>query len=153
MFNIVMGPAICLFRYSGRKITPSLSYVTIRGAEKLERARGIKTANSLSMYGFTDNFFPLNFDTVGGILIHWLVQYTVFCEPKERQNTANAGTRLNPHALLLQPKRNNFTSDKTSKDRIICPYVLSLRGLFLPPTCVVVTINEARSYFASTAQA
>jgi hypothetical protein len=36
---------------------------------------------------------------------------TVFCEPKELFSTYNADTRFNPHALLLEPKRNNFTSD------------------------------------------
>jgi hypothetical protein len=57
---------------------------------------------------------------------------------------------FNPHALLLQPKRNNFTSDSTTKDWVMSSYVLSLRGLPLPPTCVFVTVNEAWSYFAST---
>jgi hypothetical protein len=33
---------------------------------------------------------------------------------------------------------------------VISLYVLSLRGLPLALTCVVVTVNEARSYFAST---
>jgi hypothetical protein len=33
--------------YSGRKITPNLGYVTVRGEEKMERARGNKTAKSL----------------------------------------------------------------------------------------------------------
>jgi hypothetical protein len=28
-------------------------------------------------------FSPFNFNTIGGILIHWLRHYTVFCEPKE----------------------------------------------------------------------
>jgi predicted SprT family Zn-dependent metalloprotease len=51
-----------------------------------------------------------NFDTVGGILIYWLLHYTVFCERKNYK-ISNADTRLNTHALLLQPKRNNFISD------------------------------------------
>jgi hypothetical protein len=55
--------------YSGRKIIPSLGYVTERGEEKMERARGSKTAKSLSMY-LTEFFFPFNFGTIGGILIH-----------------------------------------------------------------------------------
>jgi hypothetical protein len=33
---------------------------------------------------------------------------------------------------------------------VISPYVLSLRGLPLPPTCVFVTVIQARSYVAST---
>jgi hypothetical protein len=38
----------CNSFYSERKITPSLSYVTERGEGKMERARGSKTAKSLS---------------------------------------------------------------------------------------------------------
>jgi hypothetical protein len=57
--------------YSGRKITASFSYVTERGEGKKERARGSKTAKRMSMKSATENiFFPFNFDTVGGILIH-----------------------------------------------------------------------------------
>jgi hypothetical protein len=64
------------------------------------------------MFSETENIFSrFNFDTVGGILMHWLLPYIVFCEPNELQNTSNAGTRFYPHALLLQPKRNNFISD------------------------------------------
>jgi hypothetical protein len=35
-------------QYSGRKINASFGYVTERGEGKMERARGIKTAKSLS---------------------------------------------------------------------------------------------------------
>jgi hypothetical protein len=64
--------------YSGRKITASLSYVTENGEGKMERARGSKTAKSLETF-----FSPFNFDTIGGMFMHWLLHYTVFCEPKE----------------------------------------------------------------------
>jgi hypothetical protein len=43
--------------YIGRKITPSFDYVTVRGEGKMERARGIKAAKSLSMYSITENIF------------------------------------------------------------------------------------------------
>jgi hypothetical protein len=36
------------------------------------------------------------------------------------------------------------------KDLVLSPYVLSSCGLPLPPTCLLLTVNEARSYFAST---
>jgi hypothetical protein len=36
------------------------------------------------------------------------------------------------------------------KDWVLSPYVLSTCGLPLPPTCLLVTVSEARSYFAST---
>jgi hypothetical protein len=35
---------------------------------------------------------------------------------------------------------------------VLCHYVLSSFGLPLPPTCLLVADNEARSYFASTIQ-
>jgi hypothetical protein len=35
---------------------------------------------------------------------------------------------------------------------VLCHYVLSSSGLHLPPTCLLGTVNEARSYFASTIQ-
>jgi hypothetical protein len=36
------------------------------------------------------------------------------------------------------------------KDWVLSPYVLSPCGLPLPPSCLLVTVNEARSYFAYT---
>jgi hypothetical protein len=47
---------------------------------------------------------------------------------------------------------NVFTSDSIQGTNywVISPYVLSLRGLPLPPASVFVKVNEARSYFAST---
>jgi hypothetical protein len=36
------------------------------------------------------------------------------------------------------------------KDWVLSPYVLSPCSLPLPPTCLLVTVNEARSYFASS---
>jgi hypothetical protein len=30
-------------------------------------------------------FPPFNFDTIGDILIHWLLHHTLFCEPKESE--------------------------------------------------------------------
>jgi hypothetical protein len=67
-------------------------------------------AKSLSTYTTTENIFSsFNFDTVSGILIQWLSHYNVFCTPKELQNPTNAGTCLNQHILILQPKCNNFT--------------------------------------------
>jgi hypothetical protein len=50
----------------------------------------------------------------------------------------------------MQLKRNNFTSDSPRKDWVVALYVLSLRGLPLPPTCVFVTVIQARSYVAAT---
>jgi hypothetical protein len=40
-----------------------VGYVTVRGEGKIERARGSKTANSLSMYRKTENIFPLLIST------------------------------------------------------------------------------------------
>jgi hypothetical protein len=38
------------------------------------------------------------------------------------------------------------------KDWVLSLHVLSSCGLPFPPTCLLVTVNEARSYFASTIQ-
>jgi hypothetical protein len=38
--------------YSGRKITPSLGYVTLRGEGKMKKARGSKSEKSLSEHVF-----------------------------------------------------------------------------------------------------
>jgi hypothetical protein len=51
-------------------------------------------------------------------------------------------------ALLLQPEHN--TTYSTRKDWVLSTHVLLPCGLPLPPTCLLVTVNEARSYFAST---
>jgi hypothetical protein len=58
-------------------------------------------------------------------------------------------SQLSSVAILLQPE-TVFTSYSTRKYWVFCPYVLSPCGLPLPPTCLLVTANEARSYFAST---
>jgi hypothetical protein len=75
-------------------------------------------ANSLSMYGITEN---------------------IYC------------SQLSSVAILLQTEPNCFTSYNTRKglgSRSLC--AISSCGLSLPPTCLLVTVNEARSYFAST---
>jgi hypothetical protein len=49
--------------------------------EKVESSRGSKTAKCLSRYTATERTFsPFNLDTVDGILIQWLLHYTVFAE-------------------------------------------------------------------------
>jgi hypothetical protein len=60
-------------------------------------------------------------------------------------------SQLSSVAILLQPETNCFTSYNTRK--ALCSLslsVLSSCGLPLPPTCLLLTANEARSYFAST---
>jgi hypothetical protein len=48
-----------MYKYSGCKITPSLSFVTMRAEEKMEKARVGKIANSLSVYSASGNtLFP-----------------------------------------------------------------------------------------------
>jgi hypothetical protein len=59
-------------------------------------------------------------------------------------------SQLSSVALLLQPERNCLHCIIQGKDWVLSPYVLSSCGLSLPPTCLLVTVNEARSYFAST---
>jgi hypothetical protein len=49
--------------YSGRKITASFSYITESGEGKKERARGSKTAQSLSKYSVTERKIPLLIST------------------------------------------------------------------------------------------
>jgi hypothetical protein len=60
-------------------------------------------------------------------------------------------SQLSSVAILLQPEPV-FTSYSTREDWVLYPNVLSPCGLPLPPTCLLVTVNEARSYFASTIQ-
>jgi hypothetical protein len=54
-----------------------------------------------------------------------------------------------PVALLLQPEPATHRIIQ-GKHCVLTPYVLSSCGLPLPPTYLLVTVNEARSYFAST---
>jgi hypothetical protein len=58
-------------------------------------------------------------------------------------------SQLSPVALLLQLETVSRRIIQ-GKDRVLSPYVLSSCGLSLPSTCLLVTVNEARSYFAST---
>jgi hypothetical protein len=58
-------------------------------------------------------------------------------------------SQLSSVTVLLQPEPV-FKSYSTRKDWVLSPNGLSPCGLPLPPTCLLVTANEARSYFAST---
>jgi hypothetical protein len=57
-------------------------------------------------------------------------------------------SQLSSVEILLQPEPV-FTSYSTRKDWVVS-HVLSPCGLPLPPTCLLVTVNEARSYFVPT---
>jgi hypothetical protein len=60
-------------------------------------------------------------------------------------------SQLSSVAILLQPDPNCFTSYNTRKGLgSLSPNVLSSCGLPDPPTCLLLSVNEARSYFAST---
>jgi hypothetical protein len=58
-------------------------------------------------------------------------------------------SQLSSVALLLQPERNCFTSFNTRKGLSYLSLCAIVLRSFLPPTCLLVTVNEARSYFAS----
>jgi hypothetical protein len=57
-------------------------------------------------------------------------------------------SQLSSVAILLQPEPVSHRIIQ-GKDCVLSLYVLSSCGLSLPPTCLLVTVNEARSYFAS----
>jgi hypothetical protein len=58
-------------------------------------------------------------------------------------------SQLSSIAILLQPEPVSRRVIQ-GKDWVLSPDVLSSCGLPLLPTCLLVTVNEARSYFAST---
>jgi hypothetical protein len=58
-------------------------------------------------------------------------------------------SQLSSVAILLQSEPVSHRVIQ-GKDWLLSPYVLSSCGLPLPPTCILVTDNEARSYFVST---
>jgi hypothetical protein len=58
-------------------------------------------------------------------------------------------SQLSSVATLLQPEPVSHRIIQ-GKDCVLSLHVLSPCGLLLPPTCLVVTVNEARSYFVST---
>jgi hypothetical protein len=57
--------------------------------------------------------------------------------------------QLSSVALLLQPEPVSHRIIQ-GNDCVFSPSVLSSFGLPLSPTCLLVTVTEARSYFAST---
>jgi hypothetical protein len=59
-------------------------------------------------------------------------------------------SQLSSVTILLKPEPNCFTSYNTKIECVLSPSVLSSFGLPLPPTCLVLTASEARSYIAST---
>jgi hypothetical protein len=58
-------------------------------------------------------------------------------------------SQLSSVGLLLQPEPLSHRIVQ-GKDWVLSPHALSPCGLPLPPTCLLVTVNEARWYFAST---
>jgi hypothetical protein len=58
-------------------------------------------------------------------------------------------SQLSSVAILLQPEPVSHRIVQ-GNDCVLSPSVLSSCGLPLPPTCLLVTVIEARSYFAST---
>jgi hypothetical protein len=56
-------------------------------------------------------------------------------------------SQLSSVAILLQP---GPVSHRIIRDCVFSPSVLSSFGLPLPPTCLLLTVSEARSNFAST---
>jgi hypothetical protein len=58
-------------------------------------------------------------------------------------------SQLSSVPILLQPETvsHRIVQGKTG---VLSPYVLSSCGLSLPPTCLLLMVNEARSYFASS---
>jgi hypothetical protein len=65
------------------------------------------------------------------------------------QNKFWIGTDNKAWSVKLQPEAVSYRIIE-GKDCVLSPCVLSSCGLPLPPTCLLVTVNEARSYFAST---
>jgi hypothetical protein len=60
-------------------------------------------------------------------------------------------SQLSSVALLMQPEPVSHRIIQ-GKDWVLSLYVLSSWGLPLPTTCLLVTVNEVRSYFATTIQ-
>jgi hypothetical protein len=58
-------------------------------------------------------------------------------------------SQLSSFAILLQSEPVSHRIIQ-GQDWVLSPYMLSSCGLPLPPTCLLVTVNEARSYFPST---
>jgi hypothetical protein len=58
-------------------------------------------------------------------------------------------SQLSSVAMLLQPEPVSHRIIQ-GKVWVLSPYVLSSCGLPLAPTCLLVTVNEAHSYFTST---
>jgi hypothetical protein len=58
-------------------------------------------------------------------------------------------SQLSSVAILLQPEPVSHRIIQ-GKDCVLSPSVLSSYGLPRPPTCLLLTVNEARSYFAAT---
>jgi hypothetical protein len=57
-------------------------------------------------------------------------------------------SQLSSVAILLQPEPVSHRIIQ-GNDCVFSPSVLSYCGLPLPPTCLLLTVCEARSYFAS----
>jgi hypothetical protein len=80
---------------------------------KREKGKGKQEVKNFSVHEYYNakHVLPFNLNTVGAILTHTLLHYTVNCKSKKLWSIINAATRLNKDALLLQPKHNNFAPD------------------------------------------
>jgi hypothetical protein len=69
------------------------------------------------------------------------------CQQSEHENIYYS--QLSSVAIILQP---GPVSHRIIQGNVFSPSVLSPLGLPLSPTCLLLTVSEARSYFASTIQ-
>jgi hypothetical protein len=115
-----------------------LSYVTERGVREDGKGKGQQDGKE-SVWAcivWLKTLFPLLISTQSVAFWHSDVCTTLYFVKQRNYKTlyGNAGTRFNPHALLLQLKRNNFTSD-------------SIQGLGYLFVCAIASRSSPPSHF------
>lgn len=103
----------------------------------------------ICMYSATGDIilFFFNFHTISGIFIQWLSYDTAFCEQRNYRTLPVWWRAGSPHKLLLQPKRDSFTSDSARKVWFIYLYV----GAVLSRSSrVYVKFSQTRICFSCT---
>jgi hypothetical protein len=124
--------------YSGRRITLSFSYVTEIGEGRWEGQGAARRQRvCLSMYSVTENIYSLLISTQS-VAFSCTDFYTTLYFTNQRNYKTLA---MQAHALTRTRyfySLNIIISHLivTRKDWVISPYVLSLRGLPLPPMCI-----------------
>jgi hypothetical protein len=137
--------------YSGRKITPSLGYVTKDGKERW-KGQGVARQQRvcLSMYSVNENIFPLLISTQSAAF--WFTDFhiTLYFVNQRNYKTLAMQAHVFTRTRYFYNLNVIISHPIVYKEGLGYLFVCAIASRSSPsPTCVFVTVIQAWSYFAS----